>query len=62
MEHLANTYNTIPFVKKQNPNLDEYITDKAIAGLMYLIAEEEAKIRKDPMARASELLKKVFGN
>jgi hypothetical protein len=29
---------------------------------MYLIAEEEAKIRKDPMARASELLKKVFGN
>jgi hypothetical protein len=61
-EPLANTYNTIPFVKKQNPNLDEYITDKAIAGLMYLIAEEEAKIRKDPMARASELLKKVFGN
>lgn len=61
-EPLASTYNMIPFVKKQNPNLDEYITDKAIEGLMVLIADEEAKIRKDPMARVSEILKKIFGN
>ena len=45
-----------------NPNLTEYVTDKAINGLFIMIAKEEAKIRKDPMARTSELLKKVFGN
>lgn len=59
---LATTYNKLPLVKKQNPNLDEYVTEKAINGLMLLIAEEEVKIRKDPAARVSELLKKVFGN
>jgi hypothetical protein len=59
---LANAYNKLPLVKKQNPNLDEYVTDKAINGLMTLIADEEIKIRKDPAARVSELLKKVFGN
>ncbi len=58
---LAATYNKLPLVKKQNPNLDEYVTEKAINGLMVLIADEEIKIRKDPAARASELLKKVFG-
>lgn len=59
---LATAYNKLPMVKKQNPNLDEYVTDKAINGLMTLIADEEVKIRKDPAARVSELLKKVFGN
>lgn len=58
---LATTYNKLPLVKKQNPNLDEYVTEKAINGLMLLIADEEIKIRKDPAARVSELLKKVFG-
>ncbi len=55
-------YNQIPFVKKQNPDLTAYVTDKAIAGLFVMVAKEEAKIRKDPAARATELLKKVFGN
>lgn len=58
---LANAYNKLPLVKKQNPNLDEYVTEKAINGLMTLIADEEIKIRKDPAARVSDLLKKVFG-
>lgn len=58
---LATTYNKLPLVKKQNPNLEEYVTEKAINGLMVLIADEEIKIRKDPAARATELLKKVFG-
>lgn len=57
---LATAYNKLPGVKKQNPNLDEYVTNKAINGLMLLIADEEIKIRKDPMARVTELLKKVF--
>lgn len=58
---LVTTYNKIPLVKKQNPNLDEYVNNKAINGLMLLIANEEIKIRKDPAARVSDILKKVFG-
>ena len=58
---LATAYNKIPGVKKQNPNLDDYVCTKAINGLMLLILDEEAKIRKDPMARVSDILKKVFG-
>jgi hypothetical protein len=59
---LATAYNKLPGVKKQNPNLDEYVTNKAINGLMLMIAEEEKNIRKNPAARVSDLLKKVFGN
>jgi hypothetical protein len=58
---LITIYNKIPFIKKINPNLSEYVTQKAIDGLFVMIAREELKIRKDPMARTSELLKKVFG-
>ncbi len=58
---LATAYNKLPGVKKQNPDLNDYVCTKAINGLMVLIAEEEAKIRKDPMARVSDILKKVFG-
>lgn len=60
-EPLVTAYNKLPMVKKQNPDLNEYVTNKAINGLMILIADEEIKIRKDPAARVSELLKKVFG-
>jgi hypothetical protein len=59
---LITIYNKIPLVKKMNPNLTEYVTRKAIDGLFVMIAKEELKIRKDPVARTSELLKKVFGN
>ncbi len=54
-------YNQIPFVKKQNPDLVAYATDKALAGLFVMVAKEEAKIRQNPAARSTELLKKVFG-
>jgi hypothetical protein len=59
---LITTYNKIPGVQPQNPNLNEYVTGKAINGLMTLIAQEETKIRKDPMAQVTDLLKKVFGS
>ncbi len=59
---LVTTYNKLPGVKKQNPDLDEYVTNKAINGLMLMIADEEINIRKNPIARVSDLLKKVFGN
>jgi hypothetical protein len=58
---LITLYNRIPLVKKLNPDLTGYVTDKAINGLFIMIAKEELKIRKDPVARTSELLKKVFG-
>jgi hypothetical protein len=48
-------------VKKVNPNLDDYVTQRAIDGLFKLVAQEETKIRKDPAARVSDILKKVFG-
>lgn len=58
---LTKTYNQIPLVKKMNPDLEAYVTEKAMEGLFKLIAEEEMKIRKDPAARINDILKKVFG-
>jgi hypothetical protein len=58
---LFSSYNQVPGVKKVNPNLDEYVSRKAMEGLFKLIAEEELKIRQDPSARVNEILKKVFG-
>ena len=55
-------YNRLPMVKKINPDLEEYATDKAIDGLFIQIAKQELAIRQDPIARVSDLLKKVFGN
>jgi len=59
---IINTYNKIPLVQKMNPDLAGYVTDKAIQGLFVMIAKEELKIRKDPLARTTEILKKVFGS
>ncbi|GIV36798.1 MAG: hypothetical protein KatS3mg032_1177 [Cyclobacteriaceae bacterium] len=58
---LVNRYNQIPLVEKVNPNLDEYATEKAIEGLFVMIAKEEKLIREDPVARTTDLLKRVFG-
>ncbi|MFD2520463.1 DUF4197 domain-containing protein [Emticicia soli] len=59
---LAGTYNKLPFVQKVNPDLKGYATEKAIDGLFILVANEEAKIRENPWARTTDLLKKVFGS
>tara|TARA_B110000459_G_C16552515_1_gene467426 strand:+ start:693 stop:1442 length:750 start_codon:yes stop_codon:yes gene_type:complete len=55
------SYNKIPFVTKVNPNLEDYVTEKALNGLFIQVAKEELNIRKNPGARATDLLKKVFG-
>lgn len=55
-------YNKVPGVQKMNPDLEEYVTLKAMEGLFKMIAQEELKIRKDPAARVSDLLKRVFGS
>lgn len=59
---VINKYNKIPFIEKQNPDLEDYITTKTMEGLFLMIEKEEAKIRKDPMARVNDILKRVFGS
>ena len=48
-------------VKKEDANVQQYVTGKALDGLFLMIAAEEKKIRKDPVGTGSALLKKVFG-
>lgn len=55
------SYNKIPMVQKVNPNLTAYVTDKALAGIFHEVALQEMQIRKNPAARTTQLLKKVFG-
>lgn len=58
---LASSYNKIPFSKQKiDPDLNAYVTQKAIDGLFILIAEEEKNIRENPLGRTSDLMKKVF--
>src|SRR5690606_16350674 len=54
-------YNQIPLVTKINPDLDDYVTQKAIEGLFHEIAQEELKIRQNVYARSTPLMQKVFG-
>jgi hypothetical protein len=59
---LITGYNKIPLHEKLNPDLNGYVTDRAMDGLFKLIADEELKIRKDPVARVTDILKRVFGS
>jgi hypothetical protein len=43
-------------------DLDDYVTRKALDGLFYMLAQEEKRIRQDPVARTTELLRQVFGS
>lgn len=58
---MVNKYNSIPLVKKINPDLTGYVTMKATNALFDLVAKEEQNIRHNFAARTTELLKKVFG-
>jgi hypothetical protein len=58
---LFTNYNKFSF-NKVNPDLAAYVTEKALSGIFYQLAIEEQKIRKDPAARTTDILKKVFGN
>lgn len=57
---IVTQYNKFSF-KKINPDLAAYVTERSLNGIYLQIAAEEAKIRKDPVARSSDLLKKLFG-
>lgn len=63
-EPLTKAYNqTTLFTGNQpvNADLNAYVTDKALSGLFFYVANEEKKIRKDPAARVTDILKRVFG-
>lgn len=61
-ENIMTSYNKIPLTQKVNPDLEAYVTEKAIAGLFLMVAKEEQAIRNNPSARTSAILKKVFSN
>jgi len=50
------------FLQNQGLDVDQYVTDEALAGVFKMIAAEEKEIRKNPTARSTDLLKKVFGS
>ena len=50
----------IPFVKSEALDIDQYVVTKALDGLFYVLGEEERKIRRNPGARVTDLLKEVF--
>jgi hypothetical protein len=65
---VAETYNEYAqkgaqfgLVSKENANLDDYVTQKALDGLFYMVAEEEKKIRRNPLQAGSDIIGKVFG-
>ena len=51
---------SVPFGKQESVDLDHYVTTKALDGLFYMVGQEEQKIRTNPAARTTDLLKKVF--
>ncbi len=59
---LVGRYESIPFVKKESFDLDQYVVTKALDGLFHMVGDEEKKIRKNPTARTTDLLKEVFGS
>ncbi|MCP4264799.1 MAG: DUF4197 domain-containing protein [Candidatus Brocadiaceae bacterium] len=57
---LTSKFALLPFMKTESLDLDHHVTNRALEGLFYMIGEEEKKIRTDPKARITDLLKKVF--
>ena len=61
-KNMMDKYETIPFVKAESLDLDHYVTEKSLDGLFHMVGQEEKKIRTDPVARTTDILKKVFGS
>ena len=58
--NIITKYNSIPLVKKVNPDLTDYTTNKAMEGVFKMVAVEEKNIRTSIASRTSDLLKRVF--
>ena len=64
-EPLAKKYNQSTVLTGNDPintDLNDYVTKRAISGIFHLVEQKEKEIRKDPLSRTTELLKKVFGS
>lgn len=61
-ESAMGRYQNIPFVPDVKADLTDHTLAKGMDGIFYYLAQEEAAIRKDPVKRTTELLRKVFGN
>ncbi|MEE8224655.1 MAG: DUF4197 domain-containing protein [candidate division NC10 bacterium] len=59
-KELIGRYEAIPFVTSERFDIDQYVVTKALDGLFYVVGEEERKIRTNPTARVTDLLKEVF--
>ena len=59
-EALVGQYESLPFMKGPNFNINEYVVSQALGGLFHMVGEEEKKIRTNPAARVTSLLKEVF--
>ena len=57
---IISTYNQVPFVEKVNPDLADYVTNEALDGVYFMIAQEEQQIRNNFAERSTNLLKRVF--
>ena len=53
-------YNSVPFLPKVDADLSQYVVEKSMDGIFFYVAQEEAAIRRDPVKRTTELLKRVF--
>ena len=60
-KELVGRYQAIPFAKRESLDVDGYVVGKALDGLFLVLGDEEKKIRTNPTARVTELLKEVFG-
>lgn len=60
-KEMIGRYEKVPLARKPSLDLDDYVTRKSLDGLFLMVGEEEKKIRKDPLARTTDLLKTVFG-
>ena len=61
-DNMMKQYESVPFVPDVKADLTDYAVEKAMDGMFYYVAKEEAAIRNDPAARSTELLQKVFGS
>ncbi|MEO6724816.1 MAG: DUF4197 domain-containing protein [Blastocatellia bacterium] len=61
-KELMGRFQNLPFARSQSLDIDQYVVNKSLDGLFYMVGEEEKKIRKDPLARVTSVLKDVFGN
>ncbi len=60
-KQLMGNAKSVPFLNSQSLDINHYVITKALDGLFYVLGREEAKIRTDPAARVTDLLKQVFG-